>query len=107
MYLLHHGLISIFGRFLARQFSGFYFLDFCHFSGHDNNADLVGLRSIFQAHRKAMHAISPTQIRLNWRDNNGNEAGFRVARSPDGKHFSLIASTRANATSYTNSGLTY
>ena len=53
-----------------------------------------------------MHAISPTQIGLNWRDNSGNEAGFRVARSPDGTHFSLIASTRANATRYTNSGLT-
>src|SRR5206468_3268983 len=31
MYLLHHGLISIFGRFLARQFSGFYFFDFVIF----------------------------------------------------------------------------
>src|SRR5438128_2998146 len=50
--------------------------------------------------------ISSTQIRLNWRDNSGNEAGFRVARSLDGTHFSLIASTRANATSYTDSGLT-
>lgn len=50
--------------------------------------------------------ISSTQIRLNWRDNSGNEAGFRVARSFDGTHFSLIASTRANATSYTDSGLT-
>ena len=50
--------------------------------------------------------ISSTQIRLNWRDNNGNEAGFRVARSLDGTHFSLIASTRANATSYSDSGLT-
>ncbi len=50
--------------------------------------------------------ISSTQIRLNWRDNSGNEAGFRVARSLDGTHFSLIASTRANATSYSDSGLT-
>jgi hypothetical protein len=50
--------------------------------------------------------ISSTQIRLNWRDNSGYEAGFRVARSFDGTHFSLIASTRANATSYTDSGLT-
>jgi hypothetical protein len=50
--------------------------------------------------------ISSTQIRLNWRDNSGNEAGFRVARSLDGTHFSLIASTRASATSYTDSGLT-
>src|SRR6266403_2153970 len=50
--------------------------------------------------------ISSTQLRLNWRDNSGNEAGFRVARSLDGTHFSLIASTRANATSYSDSGLT-
>ncbi len=50
--------------------------------------------------------ISSTQIRLNWRDNSANEAGFRVARSLDGSHFSLIASTGANATSYTDSGLT-
>src|SRR5438093_3592401 len=50
--------------------------------------------------------ISSTQIRLNWRDNSANEAGFRVARSLDGTHFSLIASTGANATSYTDSGLT-
>ena len=49
--------------------------------------------------------ISSTQIRLNWRDNSGNEAGFRVARSLDGTHFSLIASTRANATSYNDSRL--
>jgi hypothetical protein len=50
--------------------------------------------------------ISSTQIRLNWLDNSGYEAGFRVARSFDGTHFWLIASTRANATSYTDSGLT-
>ena len=50
--------------------------------------------------------ISSTQIRLNWRDNSGNEAGFRVARSLDGTHFSLIASTRANGTRYSDSGLT-
>ena len=49
--------------------------------------------------------ISSTHIRLNWRDNSGNEAGFRVARSLDGTHFSLIAKTRANATSYSDSGL--
>jgi Fibronectin type III domain len=49
--------------------------------------------------------ISSTHIRLNWPHNSGNEAGFRVARSLDGTHFSLIASTGANATSYTNSGL--
>ena len=49
--------------------------------------------------------ISSTQIRLNWRDKSGNEAGFDIERSLDGTHFSLIAKTRANATSYSDSGL--
>jgi hypothetical protein len=49
--------------------------------------------------------ISSTQIRLNWRDNSGNEAGFHIERSLDGTRFSLIAKTPANATSYSDSGL--
>ena len=49
--------------------------------------------------------ISSTQIRLNWRDKSGNEAGFDIERSLDGTHFSLIAKTPANATSYSDSGL--
>ncbi len=49
-------------------------------------------------------ALSTTQIRLTWRDNAGNESGYRVERRGYAG-FSEIASLPAGATSFTVSGL--
>ena len=51
-------------------------------------------------------AISRSRIDLSWQDNSSNETGFQVERSRAGGAFSLIATTPANATTYSNtSGL--
>lgn len=53
-------------------------------------------------------AASYSQIDLAWKDNSGNESGFEVHRSiaGPGGSFTLLVRTGANATSYSNSGLT-
>jgi hypothetical protein len=53
-------------------------------------------------------AASTTQINLAWQDNSPNETGFEVHRSTTGPTgtFTLLASTAANVTSYSNQGLT-
>ena len=51
--------------------------------------------------------VSRGRIDLAWTDNSSNETGFQIERSRDGGAFSLIATTAAGATSYSNtSGLT-
>ena len=56
--------------------------------------------------RLAAHAVSRTQIDLSWTDNSHQEAGFEIWRRtlPSGS-FTKIATTAANATSYSNNGL--
>ncbi len=52
-------------------------------------------------------AVSRNRIDLAWTDNSSNETGFQVERSREGGAFSLIATTAAGATTYSNtSGLT-
>ena len=52
-------------------------------------------------------AISRSRIDLTWQDNSSNETGFQIERSREGGAFSLIATTAAGATTYSNtSGLT-
>ena len=51
-------------------------------------------------------AVSASQINLVWTDNANNEDGFKVERSPDGVSFTQIATAAANATSYSDTGLT-
>ena len=50
--------------------------------------------------------LSQTQIRLNWTDASNNETGFKVERSLDGTTWSPAGTPAANATSFTDSGLT-
>ncbi len=51
-------------------------------------------------------AISETRIDLSWSDNSDNESGFVVKRSLDGTSgWAKIATTAANATSFSNTGL--
>lgn len=52
------------------------------------------------------NAVSSSQVDLAWQDNSPNEAGFEVHQSATGAAFTLLASTDANATSYSNTGLT-
>jgi hypothetical protein len=42
---------------------------------------------------------------LNWADNSSNESGFKIERSTDGTNYSLLTTTAANVTSYSNTGL--
>ncbi len=49
---------------------------------------------------------SATQINLSWADNSSNEDGFAVERSTDGTTFAPLATVAANATTYTDTGLT-
>lgn len=50
--------------------------------------------------------VSGTQIDLSWTDNSANETGFRVERSPDGSTWAEIGPAAADATSYSDTGLT-
>jgi hypothetical protein len=51
-------------------------------------------------------AASSTQINLSWTDKSGVETGFRIERSTDNSNWSLVTTTAANATSFSNTGLT-
>jgi C1A family cysteine protease len=53
----------------------------------------------------AANAISHNQINLTWTDNADNETGFKIERSPDGASWQQIATTAANATAYSDTGL--
>ena len=50
-------------------------------------------------------ALSSTEIRVSWRDNANNELGYEVERSIDGVTFEAPVPLAANATSFTDSGL--
>ncbi|MBI3885798.1 MAG: S8 family serine peptidase [Opitutae bacterium] len=50
-------------------------------------------------------ATSSSAINLRWSDNADNEDGFRIERSTDNSNFTEIATVNANATSYTDNGL--
>lgn len=45
-------------------------------------------------------AASSTRVNLAWSDVSGNERGFHIYRSDDGKMFHLIATTRARSTGF-------
>src|SRR5262249_56543835 len=47
-----------------------------------------------------------SRINLAWTDNSFSEDGFRVERSTDGATFTQIATLGANATAYSDTGLT-
>ena len=51
-------------------------------------------------------SLSSSQIRIAWADNSSSETQFKIERSTDGRTFYPLAAAGANATSYTNSGLT-
>ena len=51
-------------------------------------------------------AASSTQINLSWTDKSGVETGFRIERSTDNTNWSLVTTTAANATSFSDTGLT-
>jgi Abnormal spindle-like microcephaly-assoc'd, ASPM-SPD-2-Hydin len=47
-------------------------------------------------------AVSSTQVDLMWRDNSGDEQGFRIQRSLDGFSFAEIASVGPNITAFSD-----
>ncbi|MGV3723256.1 MAG: fibronectin type III domain-containing protein, partial [Actinomycetota bacterium] len=53
----------------------------------------------------AVSALAARELRLEWSYSGGDQTGFRVERSTDGSSFSNAASTSADATSWTDSGL--
>jgi Matrixin len=57
--------------------------------------------------RATTNTANPTSsILLSWRDNAGNESGFRVERSANGGTFAQIAQLGVNSQAYTDGGLT-
>ncbi|UII30391.1 fibronectin type III domain-containing protein [Fulvivirga ulvae] len=54
----------------------------------------------------AVTAASSTSANLSWTDNSGNETGFEIQRSlSSGTGYSVVHTTAANETSYTDTGL--
>jgi len=51
-------------------------------------------------------AVSQTQINLTWKDNSGDEQGFRIQRSTDGFNFSEIGSVGQNVTTFSDTTVT-
>jgi hypothetical protein len=50
--------------------------------------------------------VSSSQISLTWTDNSSSESGYKIERSPvDDQHFTQIAVTGPNITSYNDTGL--
>ena len=55
----------------------------------------------------AATSVGSSQVTLTWTDNSNNETGFEIERSPTaGSSFTLLHTTLANATGYTDTGLT-
>jgi hypothetical protein len=54
----------------------------------------------------AATVVSPSQIRLTWRDNSANETGFEIERKTGNASFQRIATAAANSTTFTDSSLT-
>jgi hypothetical protein len=50
-------------------------------------------------------AASPTRIDLSWRDNSGNESGFRIERKTGSGSWSQIDTVGANVTAFADTGL--
>ncbi|SMP61713.1 fibronectin type III domain-containing protein [Anoxynatronum buryatiense] len=50
-------------------------------------------------------STSTDRLTITWKDNSSNEKGFRIERKTGSGNFSEIATVSANATSYTNTGL--
>ena len=50
-------------------------------------------------------AVSKSQINLSWTDASANEDGFKIERSTDGRTFTQIGTTGANATVFKATGL--
>lgn len=51
-------------------------------------------------------SVSATQLDLSWTDTAYNESGFKIRRSTDGVTFKIVATTGANLTTYSDTGLT-
>lgn len=51
-------------------------------------------------------AVSSSQINLTWEDLSGNETGFSIERALDGANFAVLTAVAANATLFTDTGLT-
>jgi hypothetical protein len=50
--------------------------------------------------------ISPTEVKLTWKDNSNNEDGFKIERKTLDGEWSEIATVGANVTTYNDTGLT-
>jgi pectate lyase len=76
-------------------------------SGYSNTASATTLAAQPPAAPSNLGAVAgKKKIALSWTDNASNETGFKIERSTDGTNFTQIATVGANATTYTNTGLT-
>jgi subtilisin family serine protease len=51
-------------------------------------------------------ALSDSEVQLTWEDNSSTESGYKIERSSFGQSFVQVGQVGANATSFTDSGLT-
>ncbi|MFM2207641.1 MAG: hypothetical protein RL213_1616 [Bacteroidota bacterium] len=66
---------------------------------------IAGATTLTAPTNLAATAPSSTSIQLAWTDNSSNETGFNIERSPDGMHFSPLASVGANVVTYSDNTL--
>jgi hypothetical protein len=52
------------------------------------------------------NSVTPTSLNVGWTDNATTELGYLISRSVDGINFTSVGSAPANATSFSDSGLT-
>ncbi len=74
-------------------------------SGYSNTATATTLTIPAAPSGLTATAVSASQINLSWTDNSSDQTGFKIQRSPDGSTWTQIYLTAANATSYSNTGL--
>ena len=113
-HLLALGHSSVSGATMAPSMSGY-----CDRTWLTLEADdLAGIEAMYPSDISAQPPAAPSQLTvatsavnpatsllLSWTDGATNENGYRIERSRDAVAFSQIAQVGANATSYTNTGL--
>ena len=62
---------------------------------------------MYAPHNIALTQTSASTIEITWADTISNETGFEIQRSVNGSGYTTIATTAADATSYTDNDILY
>ena len=71
-----------------------------------SNSILISFRVPLAPTNARITGVTIDSATLAWNDNSNNETGFRIERSVDGTNWTVVTTTAANVTTFTNSGLT-